>query len=203
MRIRHHRRNVDGRADRRERGTVLVEMAIVSVFLLTIAAGAFDLGMAWRGGLGVNEAARTGARVGSAQGPLREADFYALSGVKSALTSSGQIDDVTRVVVFRSTSATGTIPTACKTSSTTDCQVISGADFRTAWESQAVTTATTTTGCLQIATAKNWCPTTRINTQAVAEYYGVWVQVQHDYQFPMMGSGISIARTAVMRLEPA
>lgn len=47
--------------------------------------------------MAVNEAARTGARTGSGVGPDRLADYYALSGAKSALESSGKLDRVQRV----------------------------------------------------------------------------------------------------------
>ncbi|MCU1499358.1 MAG: hypothetical protein JWM47_3311 [Acidimicrobiales bacterium] len=185
-----------------ESGAVMVEMALIAIFLVTLAAGAYDFGKAWRGGLALNEASRTGARVGSAQGPVRAADYYALSGLKASLTSSGLIGRVTRIVVFSSTSPDGVMPEACKTTSTTACQVITGTAFRTAWETGPMTTATTTTGCLQIATAKNWCPTTRTNTLATAEYYGVWIQMRHTYDFPLLGTGVEMSRTTVMRLEP-
>lgn len=195
-----HRRTQDQQS-RTERGAVLVEMAIVAVFLVALVAGTFDYGQAWRSSLVVNEAARTGARVGSAQGPVRGADFYALSGVKSALESGGRLADVERVVIFRS-GALGQVPEACKTGSTSACQVITGTDFRTNWETQSVTAATTTSGCLLIATARNWCPTTRENRQQLADYYGVWVKTRYDHEFTLFGSGTDVSRTATMRLEP-
>ena len=185
-----------------ERGATLVELAVISVFLVTMIAGTFDYGQAWRSGLAVNEASRTGARVGSAQGPSRAADYNALSGAKAALVSSGKLARVLRVVVFRSTAADGKVPTACKTGSTSDCQVITGTAFQTSWESQSYTSATDSTGCLVIATAKNWCPTSRIDTQATAEYYGLWIQIRHPYMFPLLGSGIDVARSSTMRIEP-
>lgn len=203
MNVAHHRsgsRRHERRA--REGGAVVVELAIVSLFLISIFAGTYDYGQAWRTGLAANEAARTGARVGSARGPERDADFIALSGVKSALESSGKLDDVERVVVFRSTTANGRVPNACKTGSTSNCQVITGANFQSDWEDDGVQDGTGTTGCLAIASSTGWCPTTRINDQITAEYYGIWIKLRHDYEFPLLGSGTDVARTAVMRLEP-
>ena len=185
-----------------ERGAGIIEFALVALLLLTLSAGAYDYGQAWRTGLTVNEAARTGARVGSAGGTDRAADFNALSGLKASLASSGKLDDVVRVVVFRSDEPDGRVPEPCKLGSTNACQVIPGDDFsNTNWESD-LTTATLANGCLQIATAQNWCPTTRNNNQNLAEFYGVWVQLRHDFMFPVMGSGTDVERTAVMRLEP-
>lgn len=185
-----------------ERGATLIELAVISVFLITMIAGTFDYGQAWRSGLAVNEASRTGARVGSAQGPSRAADYNALSGAKAALVSSGKLARVLRVVVFRSTAADGKVPAACKTGSTTECQVITGTAFQTNWQAQPYTSATDAAGCLIIATAKNWCPTSRIDTQATAEYYGIWIQIRHPYTFPLLGSGTDVARSSTMRIEP-
>lgn len=185
-----------------ERGAGIVEFALVALLLFTLAAGAFDYGQAWRTGLTVNEAARTGARVGSAGGNDRAADFNALSGLKASLVSSGKLGDVVRVVVFRSDEADGKMPAACKTGSSNLCQVIPGNAFRSNWEAQTFEAATLANGCLQVATARNWCPTGRDNKQKTAQFYGVWVQLRHDFMFPVMGSGTDVERTAVMRLEP-
>lgn len=185
-----------------ERGAGIVEFAMVALLLFTLAAGAFDYGQAWRTGLTVNEAVRTGARVGSAGGPEIESDFYALSGLKASLDSNGKLDDVVRVVVFRADSVDGRVPEDCKTGAGTKCQTITGEDFDTTWETEDAALATDGNGCLIIATNKDWCPTSRENSQEVAEYYGVWVKLRHDFMFPVMGSGTDVERTAVMRLEP-
>lgn len=186
---------------RRERGAVLVELAFVALFLLVVIAGTYDYGQAWRAGLAINEASRTAARVGSAQGTTRAGDFNALSGAKAALVSNGRLGDVERVVVF-SAGTDGKIPAGCKTGSTAACQVILGPAFRTNWESQAVNTATTPDGCLQVAYAKNWCPTARNNVQLTAQYYGVWIKYRYDHEFSVFGTDTSIERTTTMRLEP-
>lgn len=185
-----------------ELGASIVELSLVALLLFVLVAGTFDYGLAWKSGLGANEAVRTGARVASSAGKVRSADFVALSGLKASLTASGLIDGVERVVVFRASTASGAVPEACKTTSTSACQVIPGAAFKTPWEAGSVNASTGTNGCLNIATAKNWCPTSRNTTQANGEFYGVWVKIKHDYLFPIIGNSVSIERTAVMRLEP-
>ena len=104
--------------------------------------------------------------------------------------------------MFNAGSANGTIPTACKTGSTSACETITGAAFRTNWDSLGTTGATTSRGCLLVATAQNFCPTSRSNVQLTADYVGIWIQYQHDYLFPIVGSSTTIERTAVMRVEP-
>ena len=194
----------DSRVERggAQRGAGLVELALVALILVTMVGATFDYGRAWRGGVAATEGVRTAARIGSNGGKDRAADFNSLSGMKSALTASGLIDGVERVVVFRTDDPDGEIPTVCKTGTSSVCQIIPGNAFRTSWETDSVTAATQTNGCLNIATSRNWCPTTRITTQATSEYYGVWIQVRHEYIFPIIGDDVTIERTAVMRLEP-
>jgi TadE-like protein len=51
-----------------ERGTAVVEFSLVFMFLLTIALGGFEFGMAFRDSLAVSSAAREAARIGGAVG---------------------------------------------------------------------------------------------------------------------------------------
>jgi len=211
MRVRHERvgvvhpqRRSIGEPQRAsgERGAGLVELSLVALLLFTLLAGTFDYGFGWRSGLAANEGVRTGARVGSSAGRERGADYVALSGMKAALSASGLLDGVQRVVVFRASSEDGSVPAGCKTGSGPNCQVIDGNQFRTNWEALTVESATTDSGCLHIASHQAWCPTTRNTAQATAEFYGVWVQVRHDYLFPIIGDDVLIERSAVMRIEP-
>lgn len=210
MRLVGHRRRAGSRAtpatrwDRaRQRGAVVVEFTLVALMLVTLLAAAFDYGRAWRVGLAANEAARTGARVGSGQATILTADFSLLTGMKSALDSSGELSRVTRVVIFRSGTADGRVPVLCKTSNTSNnpCNILTGDQFRNLATSSGGGTLNAA-GCIENSASKRWCPTSRINVQAVSEYLGVWVQVRYDFLFPMLGSSKLVERTAVMRLEP-
>lgn len=204
-------------ADRRseERGAGLVELSLVALLLVFLVASTFDYGFAWRSGLAVNESARAGARVGSGQAISRGADYYALNSVKSGLTSSGIIDNVDRIVIFKSTTADGRVPSACTAATpTSSCvgNVLTGAQLKALTVSSFdVTissdpaTAPTGTGCLKSASALRvgWCPNARSNNQdAGADYYGVYILLSYPRKFGAFGSTISVSRTAVMRLEP-
>lgn len=186
-----------------DRGAVIVEFAMVAVLLVTILAGAFDYGSAWRVGLAANEAARAGARVGSGQGNVKTADFSLLTSMRSALDSSGELANVTRVVLFKAATTAGTIPSTCKTSNGSGqlCNIFTGDQFRSLPTSSGGTNLTST-GCINNSTTKNWCPTTRTVVQLTADYIGVWVQVEYKYFFPLLGNKLLVERTAVMRLEP-
>lgn len=186
---------------------MLVEFALVGMLLFALLAGAFDYGMAWRAGLAIHEGARTGARVGSALGDTVDsdtghalADYYALTGARSALQSSGKLDNVQRVVIFQATSPEGTVPEECKTqmNPSRPCNIIDGHTFRTLSQSQF-----RSDGCLSsTAYARRWCPRGRTSVQLGADYFGIWIQYREDHHFPIVGSHRMIERQAVMRIEP-
>lgn len=186
-----------------QRGVISIELALVALLLFVMLAGAFDYGQGWRSGLAVNEAARTGARVGSARGTERDADYYALSGAKAALASSGKLEGVQRVVIFQGTGVSSKPPQTCLDATPSGpCHVFTGDGFRDDWESAAYDEATTANGCLEDAVLKNWCPTDRNGVQLSADYVGVHIVYRHEYFFPVLGDGTDVARTAVMRIEP-
>lgn len=183
-----------------DRGAVIVELALVSLFLLMMIAGTFDYGQGWRTGLAVNEGARAGARVGSALGPDPLADYYALSAARSSMASSGQLNGVERVVIYRSTTTNGAVPSSCTigSASTSPCVVIDGDDFRAFAEDD----FDDVTGCLDDALVDNWCPASRTNVQLTADYFGIWIDLTHTKTFTFTGSTLRVTRDAVMRLEP-
>jgi Flp pilus assembly protein TadG len=207
------RRRLASRRAERERGATLVEFAFVAMFLLVLVAGTFDYGFAWRMGLAVNEAARAGARVGSGQAVSRGADYYALNSVRSALTASGAIDQVQKVVIFKSTTADGVVPSTCLLASPSgSCNVLTGAQLKALTASSYdltistdPTVAPTGSGCLKSSAAQRvgWCPSARSNDQdAGSDYYGVYVEAAYPRKFTSFGGSITVTRTAVMRLEP-
>lgn len=177
---------------------MIVELAMVALFLLVLLAGTFDLGMGWRDSLAVNEGARAGARVGSGMGVDVNADRQLLTSARSALESSGLAEDVVRVVIFRPNNESGAVPPICKTSTSSACNVFTGAQFRNVTSASSINSK----GCL-VDSASAWCPKDRIDTQISADYIGVWVQAEVTRTFGLLGKTQLIERTAVMRIEPA
>ncbi len=213
-RLGHHGGRRLGELRRGQRGVAMVELAFVAMLLLVIVAGTFDYGFAWRSGLAANEAARTGARVASGQAKSPGADYYALNGVRASLVASGQIANVRKIIIFKSTTANGAVPSTCTaTTPTGTCNVLNGTQLQALSSSSYSlvistdpTVAPTGTGCLLTSAAMlaGWCPSARVNNpQASADYVGVYVELWYKNQFPVLGSGTTVRRTAVMRVEPA
>lgn len=200
-------------SDRRERGAGLVEFAFIAMILLVLVAATFDYGFAWRSGLAVNESARAGARVGSGQSVSPGADYYALNSLRASLVASGVVDQVSKVVIYKSTTADGRVPSSClQASPSGTCNVLTGTQLKALTASSYDLTisanpavAPTGTGCLKTSAALRvgWCPNARSNNQDTgADYYGVYIESSYPRKFGAFGSSITVTRTAVMRLEP-
>jgi Flp pilus assembly protein TadG len=201
MQATHRRRRVRaGTASARDRGVVLVEFAMVLNLLLALGLGVYEFGFAWRSSAAVTSGARSAARTASSLATDDSADYQALSSIRSDLEASGLLEELDLVVVFKSTTTDGAVPSACKTNTTTSalCDIYTGAQVRALDEAD----FDTTTGCMTATVVANYCPNVRNSIMASADYVGVWVKVRHNYVTHLFGSGIDIKRTAVMRIEP-
>jgi Flp pilus assembly protein TadG len=201
MRLTHSSRRAHRPAETiAERGAIVIEMAIVAIVLVSLLAGAFDYGMAWRAGLAVNEGARAGARLGSSVGNDVNADRSLLTSTRAALSSSGMLEEVERVIVFDAAASNGRVPAACITGKNSgECNIFTGDQFRAIRTDSPINS---TTGCIDDSDRKAWCPNERIKVQLTADSIGVWIRVRYEYSFGMLGNALTIDRQAVMRLEP-
>jgi hypothetical protein len=181
----------------RERGAALVEFALVAPVLLLLIFGAFEYGMFFKDYLTVANTTRTGARVGSAAGSSADADYQILQAVKAAATAlPGGSNSVQQISIYKSTSSGGGPTATCQTtSSATDkCNTYTASAF-----SQPLTKFGCGTGSLDSV----WCPTTRVDSQAVGpDYIGVWVKTTHGFVTKLFGTSRSITDNVVMRIEP-
>lgn len=197
---------------------MIVEFAFVAIFLFTLIAATFDFGLAWRSGLAVTEATRAGARTASGLSKNPTADFNALTGVRASLTSSGNIDNLELVVIYRAATSDGAVPSSCTSPPYSGtCIVLTGEQLRDldAGDFSMVVPvdpadSPTGTGCIisnYTHRTTSWCPNTSASSRnnsitANGHYLGVYVRYRHDYLFPVMGESRTIERSTVMRLEP-
>jgi Flp pilus assembly protein TadG len=197
---RHH---VQGaRALARERGAVLVEMALIVSLLITLVLGVFEIGMAWSDHQAVTQASRSGARVGSQLGTAAQSDNQILRAVQAGLQD--QASTVTRIVVYEA-DANGEMPAACKTASApysgaAHCNVYDAATF-----AELGTASKWGSGSACGTLDDNWCSATdRDNAQDSATYLGVYVEVERQYLTGLFGGGTHrMSEHTVMRVEPA
>ncbi|MBV9953088.1 MAG: pilus assembly protein [Acidimicrobiia bacterium] len=183
-----------------ERGVAIVETAVVLPFLVLLVLGIWEFSAGWQANLNVQATVRAAARTGSSLGNDRAADYSILQAAKAGLTKFST-SDIQRVVVFKASDPNGTIPAACVTgasSTSLACNVYTGSQVNTL----TLASFTGTTDCTGAPDAA-WCPINRNVSQATPDYVGVYIRVLSRYQtgfFP--GTGITIEKTMVMRLEP-
>ena len=130
MTARLRRRREDG-----ERGAVMIEFALVGMLLATMAFGTIEYGYGWRSSMSVLTAARAGARSVASMGIDNQADYFALTSVRTNLDSAGLLDGLQRVVIYRADATNGDPPAICTatpiTATTQKCNVYSGDQVRT------------------------------------------------------------------------
>lgn len=181
----------------RERGTVLVEAALILPVLIMLAMGTIEFGMAWRDRLGVQNAVRSAARTGASLANDPQADYNMLQMLKAGLGT--KFTNTTRIVIYNATAANGAVPSTCLTGSSQSgvCNVYTAAD---------ASLASTSFGCGAGDVDTAWCPTGR-NTDLASssgpDYIGVYVTFNHGLITGSFGSGNMVIKdNAVMRAEP-
>ncbi len=199
---------------RSERGTLTIEAVLVVSFLLTFSLASLDIGTAWRASLGISNAVRSGARVGSAAGIASNADYQILLSIGSSL-GRNSVSEVERIVIFKATTSS-TVPAGCLSnsaksaggSSGNHCNVYSSSDLAAVLASPNSVPAEFQGACPGTGTRwdRFWCPSSRVNAVGMAgagpDYIGVYLNVAHATSTKLFGSTIDIDDTFVMRIEP-
>jgi hypothetical protein len=169
--------------------------------------GMIEFGFLFKDGLRVASAARAGARVDSAGGTGNDADYQALLAVDAAISPLN--NKIIRVVVFRSDTPNGDVPSNCKSAAAPgvsgDCNVYNGpaSGLTSDIPGQSQTFASWDDGIR----GSTWRPSSRtvlLSDPNGPDYVGVWIQTTHDYitgAFNWVGNR-SISDSTVLRLEP-
>ncbi|HEY7582340.1 MAG TPA: TadE family protein [Acidimicrobiia bacterium] len=177
-------RNDDGS----ERGAALIEFSLLFMFLMTIALGAFEFGMAFRDTLAISSATREAARVAGAVGDRTLGDCIILEAGAGALQSiSG--NQVAELWVYK-TDTTGAVNTGLRNryrpSRPTDnpASLICGTWFPI---------------------QRSWIETTRDNDGATRDWVGVRTVYDHAWKtgFLWWSGSVQWFEDAVMHLEPS
>jgi hypothetical protein len=172
-----------------ERGTAVVEFSLVFMFLLTIALGGFEFGMAFRDSLAVSSAAREAARIGGAVGNRTSpnADCTILEAAAGALQAIAG-NQVAELWIYRSDvigSVSGTRNTF-RPSQPTDnpASLVCGTWFPI---------------------SSSWPIASRDTVGTTRDWLGVKILYDHDWQtgFMWWNGSMRWVEDAVMHLEPS
>lgn len=186
----------------RDRGAVLIEFALVLPVLALLALGIFEFGNLWRQTNGVERAAQQGGRTVSSQANGRYADYEALRAIDSAMSGLSGLD-VTRVVIFNATGASGEVPAACLSGSQSGlCNTYTGSILSSTSLAPFPGGSVTNPSCAGGADAA-WCPVDRNRTGSAPDRIGVHITAQYT---PVTGLlpdlGLTVERTTVYQIEP-
>lgn len=91
----------------RERGAVMVEMAIVLPLLLLLLIGGIEFGLLFHERLTIASAASSAARTGATMGIRDEADFAILQALEAGLYDQVDTSVIIRVDIFKADPITG------------------------------------------------------------------------------------------------
>ena len=181
-----------------ERGATMLEFALVIPFLLLLAFGTAEMGLAWTAHNRIEGAVSTAARVGSAAGATESADVTTLLALKAALPAEA-LANVDRIVIFRPSNADGAIPANCikpvgsaVETGVSGCNSYTGATLRSIMPGDSLGTRDT-----------YWEPTTRQDSLAgPPDSFGVWVRTTHDSKTGTFFNDFTITRQSIYRLQP-
>lgn len=188
-----------GRNDR-DRGAVLVELALVAPLFIGLILFVFEMGLLFRDSLTTDNASRQAARAASTQGRGPEADFYILRAVEHGLSAMG-LESLEYVIVFKASGPGDTVPNQCRTASQQNlCNRYVAADFFASLEDN----LGNDTGNFRCGTLDyRWCPTTREASASVGpDYIGIHVETEHTFLTDMFGGQTQLGSTTILRIEP-
>jgi len=195
---RRHRRGTDPTRSRSDRAATLVEGALVAPLFLLIIFGVFEFGLLFRSYLTLSSGVRAAARAASTAGSDANADFLILQSITNN-TRALKTSQIQVIVIFKATSTTTPVPTACLTAS-----VSTGSTPCNRYVSTDLARPIAQFGCLTGGPDTAWCPTARKDRLSdPPDYIGVYMKVQHKYATGVFGGTKTLTDTVIMRVEPA
>jgi Flp pilus assembly protein TadG len=196
----HHRPHQRRRG--RERGATLIEFALVLPFLLLMAFGTAEMGLAWVANNRVEGSVSTAARIGASSGALAEADRSILQSLRSSLPQD-QLDNLDRVVVFKSATADGQVPAGCvKAVGSTNQVGVNGSCNTYSGNTVRAVTSTTNLGAADDFWPSAGPPERNDNLSDPPDYIGVWVRTQYDAVTGTFFDDMTITKVSVYRIQP-
>lgn len=186
---------------RGERGSAIIEAAIVTPVFFLLLFGVLEFGFLFRTDLTTTNASRDGARAASVYGREAETDFLILQTVRQGLAAIS-LDQLEFVVVYRLTDPTQDMDADCRTASKPGvCNRYVASDFDLALD---YTNGNPTPHfrCGPNAVDRFWCPGDRDSSIENADLVGVYVETRHRYITGFFGADQTLDDTTVIRIEP-
>jgi hypothetical protein len=195
-----------------DEGSVIVELALVSPFLILLVLGVLEFGTVFRQKSNLSGALQSAARIEAATGQGRGADYFALQTFYAQMNQADQIT-VNKVVIYRTTDPAGApLSPTCFTnpagSAANNCSVYTWAQVTAAGTDASGTVLATNFGtaggtCAGTAWDVNWCPIGRNVEQAdPPDYLGIYANVTYKSLTGLLPTTVTMTDQAVYRLDP-
>ena len=171
----------------RDRGAAAVEAAIIVPLIAFVTFGTLEAGLYWQLDHTLNDAARSGARIGAtiAREPNYHLDILEAAEERLATAPNESIDSIT---IYKADSSSGDPITGDVETCVTDC-------WRATWN--------TSTKSFDIVSGPEWAPLDQAacGGEDSTDYLGVWVEGTYQSATGMLGDRTVTERT-ILRLEP-
>jgi hypothetical protein len=186
-----------------DRGAALVELVLLLPLLSLLVFGTMELGRGWIASNRVIGATSQAARIGAMSGSRADADRDLLVALRAGMSAS-ELAGVDRVVVFKATDPTGSVPAGCVKAvgdpseiGNSSCNTYNGTTLR----------AVTPTSMVGFGTvgAKDsyWAPTGRNDELSdPPDYLGVWVRTRYQGTTSFSFSRVTLTASKVFRIQP-
>jgi Flp pilus assembly protein TadG len=168
-------------------GTVAVETAIVSLFLIVLLFGIVESAFLLKDWLSVSAAARAGARMGASEPRVTNFSQDSADQVTNAISGLNPAN-LLAVWVYKTTSTTGQPPATCTSVSPNNCVPFT-------WNG---TQLTTTASGNWVASTQNACAGDN-NRDAL----GVYVKYKHTSPLGFFFNNSTVSESTVMWIEPS
>jgi Flp pilus assembly protein TadG len=176
----------------------LVEAAFMLPVFVFIVFGIIEGGLLLRDHLAIAAMTTDAARSASVFGNDPRADYAIIQQLKASAHAIN-IDQIERVVVFKATGPTDSLPTGCRGGTPQ-----SGADACNVYAASWMTSVDPNQfDCAATSPTKYYCPTDRkIAVTSPPDYVGIYVRLRHDPITLFFGGQRTLERTVIVRLEP-
>ena len=180
-----YRSSTHGGSTERERGAVIVEFALILPLLVILTFGLIEFSSAYHVRSATADAARAGARVGSAQATNPAFETSVVQAVNAALSST-PADEPQELWIYKANNAgypgSGTGFSSC-----------SGNCIKYSW-SKGARAFTGSSG--------SWAATSHQVCKQPYDEIGVYIKVDHPFITKLFGSSVTLTDHAVFRFEP-
>ncbi|MBV8690293.1 MAG: pilus assembly protein [Actinobacteria bacterium] len=193
------------RRGRGERGTAVVEAAILTPVVFTLLFGLLEFGWSMHSKLSISNMALSGARTATTQGDDPYTDYNVLQSVAKASGGMPR-SEIQYIVVYRASGPTDHVPSSCAagTSSAAGSTAVGSCNVYTA---ASINLGTSSFGGGSTAVDRYWSPLSRdakatspTNTNG-PDYVGVYVKVFHKNITRLFGSGYTFTDDTILRIE--